>query len=506
MERISQFGETWDILLAEDYIVAKFTKQWPPGLSLPDGCKLENDSLVTNQESLVAAKNALRRGPSASRALFAGCAEFESSMAFRDAARVLLREAEELCVVHNRNAVYTLIRMFPKIRVLSLPHDLCKHALEVYEPMTAYSSSPLMAERSELTQLLGNVEGWGTRGLILSDETVRAVLRTCPRLRRIDADMVLEALLCNGSPAESSRSTTMDLTHFSLCSGVFDTGRQVTPAGLADVALAARTFPLVEDLEVFVQSVDAVGKIAAFTHVRNLLVALGPPVVYANAHPQLERLLRNLPCLQKLALEFWGGVRLSAIATLCPRVKSLRLAYCRWSGYDCPVAVDEFPELEGIELAINIGDAAFDALFVAVCGRLRTAELYDDGSCRQFLHFCARQLGHFPRLEELQLATKLSVRTLGLKPEMLHDVLRALPSLRHLVTDSYDLRLFFENCYIPHGQLTLSWAACVLCAVYGEDVPSRQKAASSVASSLTGAPQAYVNGVLGSQDVSCSLS
>ncbi|KAH6935292.1 hypothetical protein HPB50_005027 [Hyalomma asiaticum] len=250
MERISEFGETWDILLAEDYIVAKFAKPWPPELSLPDGCKLENDSLVTNQKSLVAAKNALHRGPSASRALFAGCAEFESSKEFRDAARVLLRDAEELCVVHNRNAVYTLIRMFPNIRVLSLPHDLCKHALEVYEPMAAHSPSPLMAESSELTQLLGNVEGMGTRGLVLSEETVRAVLLTCPRLRRIDSDMVLEAVLRNDTPLESTRSTTMYLTHLALHRGVFDSGGQVTSVGPVDVVLAARTFPLVEDLEV----------------------------------------------------------------------------------------------------------------------------------------------------------------------------------------------------------------------------------------------------------------
>ncbi|KAH6935291.1 hypothetical protein HPB50_005026 [Hyalomma asiaticum] len=257
--------------------------------------------------------------------------------------------------------------------------------------------------------------------------------------------------------------------------------------------------------QVLVKSVDAVGKIAAFTHVRNLLVALGPPVVYANVHPQLERLLSNMPLLEKLTLEFWGGVRLSAIARLCPGVKSLRLAYCRWSTYDFPVAVDEFPELEGIELAINIGDGAFDALFMAICGRLRTAELYDDGSCRQFLHFCARKLGRFPRLEQLQLATKLSVRTLGLKPEMLHDALWALPSLRHLATDSYDLKLFFENYYIPYSQLSLSWAACVLCAVYGKDVSSREKAASSMVGALTGVVARVLNSVLGAENILCGL-
>ncbi|KAL1468385.1 hypothetical protein MTO96_041511 [Rhipicephalus appendiculatus] len=299
--------------------------------------------------------------------------------------------------------------------------------------------------------------------------------------------MVLEAfLLLDALPIPRTYSIARDFTHLALYAAVVGTYGKETPAGPDDVALAARTFPLVEDLEVLVGSIAALDEIAAFRHVDALLVALHPPVVYANVEPKLQQLLRNWPRLEKLALEFCGGVRLSVIAALCPQVRSLRLAYCKWDREDCPVEAGAFPALERIELYISMACAAFDALFLAACGRLRTVQLYDDQSCCQFLHLCVRQRARFPRLEELQLATDLSLRAMQLEPEWLHNVLKALPALRHLATDSYDLRLFFENYYVPRGRVFLSWAACVLCAVHGKGVPSRKQAANAVASSMAG--------------------
>lgn len=488
MERIAQFGETWKLLLAEDHIVAKLAEPWPPGVALPEGCKLENDSLVTNQSSLVAARRLLCRKVKVSRALFSGCASFESSEIFRAAATELLKDAEELCIVHNKDQVHVLVRAFPNVRVLALPHDLRRHALAagVVELMTSDSSSPLMAQSSQLTHLLGNVESLGGVGLMLSKEAVAGLLRTCPRLRRIDSDMVLEAfLLLNTLPIPRRYSIARDFTHLALYAAVVGTYGKATPAGPDDVALAARTFPLVEDLEVLAGSVAALDQIAAFRHVDSLLVALGPPVIYCNVDPKLQHLLGKCPRLEKLTLEFCGGVRLSAIAALCPKIRSLRLAYCKWDEKDCPVEAGAFPALESIELSISMASAAFDALFLAACDSLRTVKLYDDQSCCQFLHLCVQQSAHFSRLEELKLATDLSVRAMELKPELLHNMLRTLPALRHLATDSYDLRLFFENYYVPPGRVFLSWSACVLCAVHGEGVPSREQAADAVASAFT---------------------
>ncbi|KAL1471506.1 hypothetical protein MTO96_039911 [Rhipicephalus appendiculatus] len=184
MERIAQFGETCKLLLAEDQIVAKLAEPWPSGVPLPQGCVLEHDSLITNQSSLVAARRVLCHEARVSRALFSGCESFESSEPFRAAAAELLRDAEELCIVHNRDQVHALVRAFPNVRVLALPHDLCRHALGVGvdELTTAGGSSSLMAPRSQLTHLLGNVESLGGVGLMLSKEAVAGLLRTCPRV------------------------------------------------------------------------------------------------------------------------------------------------------------------------------------------------------------------------------------------------------------------------------------------------------------------------------------
>ncbi|KAL3184483.1 hypothetical protein MRX96_031774 [Rhipicephalus microplus] len=498
MDRVAQFGETWKLLLAEDRIVAKLAEPWPPGVSLPEGCKLENDSLITNQRSLVAASSVLCRKAKVSRALFAGCESFESSEQFRTAAARLLRGAEELCIVHNKNQAHALVRAFPNIRVLALPHDLCRHELGIHrhELVTADHSSPLMAQPSQLTHLLGNVESLGGVGLIFSKEAVAELLRMCPQLRRIDSHVVLEAfLLLDALPIPRTYSTANDFTHLALYAEVGGTCGETAPAGPDDVALAGSTFPLVEDLEVLTRSVEALDKIAAFQHVDTLLVALAPPVAWANVDSKLQQLLGNWPRLGKLALEYCGGVRLSTIAALCPKVRSLRLAYCKWDPSDCPVEAGAFPELESIELYIRMADAVFDSLFLATCGRLRKVQLYNDRSCCQFLHLCVRKRAHFPCLEELRLSTDISVRAMALEPESLHNVLRALPALRHLATDSYDLKLFFENYYVPRGRVFYSRDACVFCAVHGTNVPSRLQAASAVASNLIGH----------SGDFSCSI-
>ncbi|KAH8026114.1 hypothetical protein HPB51_016124 [Rhipicephalus microplus] len=310
---------------------------------------------------------------------------------------------------------------------------------------------------------------------------------TYSQLRRIDSHVVLEAfLLLDALPIPRTYSTANDFTHLALYAEVGGTCGETAPAGPDDVALAGSTFPLVEDLEVLTRSVEALDKIAAFQHVDTLLVALAPPVAWANVDSKLQQLLGNWPRLGKLALEYCGGVRLSTIAALCPKVRSLRLAYCKWDPSDCPVEAGAFPELESIELYIRMADAVFDSLFLATCGRLRKVQLYNDRSCCQFLHLCVRKRAHFPCLEELRLSTDISVRAMALEPESLHNVLRALPALRHLATDSYDLKLFFENYYVPRGRVFYSRDACVFCAVHGTNVPSRLQAASAVASNLIG--------------------
>ncbi|KAL1421673.1 hypothetical protein MTO96_004057 [Rhipicephalus appendiculatus] len=269
MDLVKEFGDPRALLLEEDHIVLKLETPWPQGVAVPEGLSLVDDNgrlLVSKQRSLVlAAKNALPLGVRISKALFCGCAPFDSSEIYASAAILLLQDAEEICILHNKNNVYNLILMFPNVRVLALPHDLQRHALEESRGVPPFSGSQ------------ANVIG--------------------------------------------------------------------LPCGVLadDIALAAEYFPFIEMFEVIVGSLEALAKVSAFRHLRSLYVLLAPNIDLRDADSVLQRLLAGLPGLEKLRLERCGGLRLSAIAKLRPKLKYLRLGDCTGSMEDVPVDVDAFP-------------------------------------------------------------------------------------------------------------------------------------------------------------------
>ncbi|KAH7939445.1 hypothetical protein HPB52_012700 [Rhipicephalus sanguineus] len=221
-------------------------------------------------------------------------------------------------------------------------------------------------------------------------------------------------------------------------------------------------------MQVIVDSLEVLAKVSAFRHLRSLYVLLAPNIDLRDVDSVLQRLLTKLPGLEKLRLERCGGLRLTAIAELCPKLKHLRLGDCTGSTEEAPLDVDAFPNLEILEISMVHLKVCFSALFLAIRDTLRIVRLCHDGMCMEFLHHCARQGKRlpFPCLEELTLETGLSLPALKLDPSDLHDVFKALPALRHLETDSYDLRLFVENYCVPPGRVSLSWLGCVHCAVH----------------------------------------
>ncbi|KAL3195466.1 hypothetical protein MRX96_045667 [Rhipicephalus microplus] len=60
------------------------------------------------------------------------------------------------------------------------------------------------------------------------------------------------------------------------------------------------------------------------------------------------------------------------------------------------------------------------------------------------------------------LNTSSSIRELGVLPKNLHGAVKGMPALKFLVTDSYDLRLFFEY-YVP--SVSIPWSVCTVCMV-----------------------------------------
>ncbi|KAH8029721.1 hypothetical protein HPB51_003556 [Rhipicephalus microplus] len=244
-----------------------------------------------------------------------------------------------------------------------------------------------------------------------------------------------------------------------------------------EIALAAEYFPFIETFQVVVGSLEALDKVEAFRHLRSLSVSLATNIDLCDVDSVLRRLLTRLPGLETLRLERCNGLRLSAIAKLCPNLKYLRLVGCAGSMDDVPLNVGAFPNLEVLEISMVHRKVSFIALFLAIRNTLRTARFCHDDMCVEFLHYCAEQGERLPFqcLEELTLETGLSLPALELEPGNLHDVLKALPALRHLETDSYDLRLFFENYCVPPGRVSLSWLTCVFCAVHKPADPQLER-------------------------------
>uniref|UniRef100_A0A1E1XEF6 Putative beta-tubulin folding cofactor e n=1 Tax=Amblyomma aureolatum TaxID=187763 RepID=A0A1E1XEF6_9ACAR len=487
MERMKKYGDPHDLLCAEDRIVLKLETPWPRDTPLPEGCSPADEGgslMVMNQRTLASARSALR-GARVSGALFAGCEAFDSSDLFERAAREVLKFAEEICIVHNRDKVYKLIRMFPRAKVLALLHDFAAHAVEMDEPFRDLST-PLV-ESCELRELLGSVEGFGDCCLMLTEATVRAILRTCPLLRRIDADGVLEAFLKLTDAAQYVYPKAKGITGVVMVASVDPShaGPGHFP-GTADIAVAARTFPHVENLMVVVNSPESMAAISAFRHLRSLTLTLRPAVSLVHVGSELRQLLTTLPHLENLSLESCGGVQLAGIAKLCPQIKSLRLVYCEGSNDDIALDGNAFPNLEVLELTANLPRRIYHAFLGATASRLRVLRLGADGACSEFLRLCG--LGgrgvSFPHLEELTLQTDWTVSALELQPEDLHGVLKALPALRHLETDSYDLRLFFENYCVARERVSFSWCECVYCAVHDGNRKFRQDFFAHVASRL----------------------
>ncbi|KAL1472199.1 hypothetical protein MTO96_023107 [Rhipicephalus appendiculatus] len=395
-ELLEEFGDPRVLLLAEDHIVLRLRTRWPRDLTLPEGLTLAgNDGLllVSSQESLItAAKRTLPTGTRISKALFCSCASFESSSSYARAAMELLRHTQSVCIVHNRDQVHTLIRMFPNARVLALPHDLRIHSLD--QPGT--NCLVPLVKRSELREVLGgNCNGC----LFMEGDLIQAIVRTCPKIRRIDCPGVLPCFMwMNDLVTSTKRARAESFKHLLLYSLSCMSAERILDAPLVDdIALAADHFPLVETLQVVVGSLVSFCNVAGFRHLRSLDVTFHQRVAFADVDSSLAWVLTRCPGLEELGLLRCSGVRLCTIAET--------LIGCR---------------------------------------------------------FRASKTSHWPRKESLS--------TLKVGARDLPDFARALPALRHLETDIFELRLFVENCYVPRGRVTLSWCGCIYCDVHRPDV------------------------------------
>ncbi|KAH6923991.1 hypothetical protein HPB50_010218 [Hyalomma asiaticum] len=471
MELVNDFGDPDALILSDNHIVLKLETALPQSVKVPDGVTVGGDDrllLVTNKESLISAsKSALVRRAKISKALFCACESFSSSSPYRRAARKLLRYVQEVCIVHNRDTVHTLLDIFPCARTIALPHDMALH-------MYSLDPSAMPIERCQLRQLVGSTANRDVPDLIMSWNVTMALIRSCPDVCRIDSQFVVDCFMRphpSLTPADLERAK--NFTHILIVDAdvQLDTEEDHSQ-GAADVALAAQTFPSVDSLQALVESQDWFTKISAFRGLRSLAVTFTRDLDDRDIGHQLEELLAKLPALEKLHLETCGGLRLALISTLCVGLKSLSLTHCSEPLTDVPeIPHDAFPNLECVELRMCISGSSLFALLNATKNKLRIARFLLPMLCTMFLDYCISIGRTFPflKLERLTLDTQEKLSEMQIQLEDLRDVFKALPALQHVETDSFELRLFFENDCIPRGRLSLSWVGCVYCAAHGRD-------------------------------------
>lgn len=493
MEHVKEFGDPYILQLAEDQIMLKLKEPWPQDVKLPKGCTLSSDSclLQADVKSLVSSAATLRSA-AVTQALFAGCVSFESSQSFGRAASEILREAQKIIIFHNRDNVLNLIEMFPKAEVLALLHDFVVHAVE-HERANS-PPGPLLPWSSQLRELLGTAEAMNAGHLFMSLETVMAVFRACPMVRRIDSPMVQPAILRMAAYHSPGLEAYKERFRHLLIGTPMDSWRGFKGeiwANIASLSPSSKMFPKVEHLEVVFVSKESFEFITGFKNLRSLSVTFGIHHCAGDVDGVLDNLLKGLPQLEKLSLMCCSNVRLSTISFHCPALKNLSIINCLMAEDGANLPENAMQSLDSADIETSDVKMAwkttqFSDFFVAACGKLRSLRVGNDGACSVFLRlFCrSRSKMSFPCLEELALVTNVSLRALGLSPDDLSKVSKMMPALRHVETDSYDLRLFFEDFDDRRPRVSLSWCSCVHCAVHFPKISEAGRVSKALASIL----------------------
>lgn len=178
MDKVAELASPDDVVDAQDLVVLKLDRPWSGPHAVPAGCVLDSSSqrITTNQKSFVANKDNLTK-QRFSAALFAGCSAFATYTALSNAAVEVLKKAETLVLVHNRDLVMDLVQRFPGLRLLVLMHDLrlqteAKHRLDVCGKRS-----------SRLRQVVGTAPALGMDHLFLCPVTLISLLANCDMVR-----------------------------------------------------------------------------------------------------------------------------------------------------------------------------------------------------------------------------------------------------------------------------------------------------------------------------------
>ncbi|XP_065307617.2 uncharacterized protein [Dermacentor albipictus] len=428
---------------------------------VPDGCIVTPDlrRVFTDPKTLVARKEALAN-LGVSRALFAGCAAFSSSKPYRRAAMTVLAAARSLCIIHNRDSVCKLASWFPSVTDLALPHNLAFRGVCSRQDCEGHSG-----RKSSLERIVGDAPALGSANLELDEPLLSDCLLVLPNI--VSVHSALDAVLHIWDIlSDEVALDDVDYAYLRKCPEVIlgswrelpGTALSYRDVGVAEVTGARRFCPAVKKLEVVFEKKEALTAVVDFKRLTSLSLMFAGKGKCRAAETDLSKIVRQFVDLERLDLQFFSDVDLRTISEHCPKLTNLSLHGCTLASDDIDAAL--LPKrLKFLRMGPPIEPiATFHSLLECNREILDVLRLEGDVASAAFLAVCAKT--EFPSLRRLTLETSRSIRQLGTQLEDLHEVVKNLPALKCLVTDSYDLRLYFE-CYVP--SVVISWCICTVC-------------------------------------------
>uniref|UniRef100_A0A131YVT6 Uncharacterized protein n=1 Tax=Rhipicephalus appendiculatus TaxID=34631 RepID=A0A131YVT6_RHIAP len=475
---IRDLGEDPDKVCGhEDHIVLKLEKPWPSSTSssssssipkLPKGLSLNNEGrLITTTADAFVENRGFLSEHRVLAALFSGCASFDECRPLGAAARSVLCNVQTLVIVHNRDFVRTLIDLFRSVETLVLHHDI---RLQMPEDDWGDIGGAL----PQLKRLIGSTPALGAHNLFLSAATICGLLGDCPYLCELQTSM--HEILSPANPLVSMLLAARPslLTSWSLILGA-DVERldgttgvvwDITPGHMVQANMFFRSLRRIEVTTTHSQTIAAIGVFDQLTDVSLMFIAQGTLCSFQGL---VEDTLKDLP-LKHLSLKFIKDVSLPTVAKHWPCLQTLSLPECSVIDDDADDLIPgSFAGLVNLRLGSDIAIRTLEALLGAT---RRLISLRLDGDLLVTSFVIRSSLGSLPRLERLVLGTKHPLSVLILTGNDLRFLVKALPALRYVATNSYDLRLFFQN-YMP--RVTLDWTQCTTCAAEFPRVDETQR-------------------------------
>ncbi|XP_064490408.1 uncharacterized protein LOC135401766 [Ornithodoros turicata] len=469
--------ELEDLIDKQDIVILQPKDGWIAPYPVPDEWNWNGKTLDLSRETFSSSSDILKTFDFPT-ATFAGCPSLEakSSRDFTNAVKTVCKGCTKVTVVHNRDLVVTLLNTFRCVVELVLPHNL-----RLQNPLTETK----LTSNHSLKVLKGDMCGIGSNHLLMDQATILSLINQCPQLEHLDTnlDELLELVpalfisLGNRKPFTTAQLNNCILGSFrhrvTLGNIVVNSGANFYCLNLILSCSRRRN-----RLEIVTGSTDVVAMIPSFENVTSLFIQFVrgrfSACPYKSCFPKALKKFR----LSALELRIFIDVRLSEIAQHGSQLESLSLIDC-WI-VDEKLKPGTFEKLKvlgvGNEIAFNVlgrgglSEVMFSRL-IQRCSSLNELHVSGQELCCIFLKRSFKK-SNLVNLKKLVLWTKQSLAGLKVGVSDLEALKTDLVSLECVITDSFDIRLFFQ---VYAQDVRLKWLSCTRCvaelaAVNGTDL------------------------------------